>query len=191
MMSLSNYEDLIELKIELDESIDLETLNWVRYNPRKPINRWGCSITSLDGDDSGMPDLDSVREYNIVNKTNLNELSFKKRTLHSKPFSNFLDTFECGRSHYLKFGLGGFFPWHRDNDQETFRIIYTVKGCSNNDLIWLQDEKLLHLQDKKWYYVNTKKKHCVFSFTESIMAVFNVALTDSNIKNLFIKSPIK
>ena len=37
---------------------------YVKYNPRKDINRYGLSITSLDGGLSGRPDLDSLNEYN-------------------------------------------------------------------------------------------------------------------------------
>ena len=41
---------------------DLEPFNnaWCPYNVKKPNNRWGLSITSLDGNLSGIPDLDSL-----------------------------------------------------------------------------------------------------------------------------------
>ena len=185
MFNFSEYEDVIEFKFNLDQEIDLSTLNWVQYNPRKPINRYGCSITSLNGNDSGIPDLDSLKEFNQLHQTSFDELSFTMPTAHSEPFKSFLNTFKCGRSHYLKLENGGFFPWHRDNDQKTFRIIYTISGCEQNDLVWLEDEKLLSLRDKRWYYINTKKKHCLLSFSQSVFAVFNVVSNTSNISKLF------
>ena len=127
MFDFGAYEDLIELNLD-SVKIDLNSLNWVQYNPRKSINRFGCSITSLDGNDSGIPDLDSLVEYNRLNSTNYSEINFRQLTKHASPFTNFLQEFQCGRSHFLKLGTGGFFPWHRDNDQKTFRIIYTVNG---------------------------------------------------------------
>ena len=36
---------------------------WVRYNPRKNIERYGLSVTSLDGKMTGIPDLDSFYDY--------------------------------------------------------------------------------------------------------------------------------
>lgn len=185
------YEDLIELDCQCPEQIDTNSLHWIQYNPRKSINRFGCSITSLNGSDTGVPDLDSVQEYNTIHGTNYTELDFDKCTVHSRPFSNFLENFKCGRSHYLKLASGGFFPWHRDNDLHTFRIIYTIKGCSSSDLVWIHNEKVLELQNEKWYYINTKKKHCLFSFSESIMAVFNVQISLANVQKLFKVSKIK
>ena len=38
--------------------------SWKPYNVKKPNNRWGLSITSLDGGLGGIPDLDSLSEYN-------------------------------------------------------------------------------------------------------------------------------
>ena len=62
----------------LDFSINIKKLkeqlqdfdaDWKQYNPRKPNNRQGLSITSLDGGLSGVPDLDSLFEYNKQNNT--------------------------------------------------------------------------------------------------------------------------
>ena len=58
-----------------------EKFDYVRYNPRKPIDRWGLSVTSLDGTMSGIPDLDSIREYNIENDTKYEEEDFNVPTL--------------------------------------------------------------------------------------------------------------
>lgn len=175
MDRLLHFEDCVELDLPVNKNaIDLNNLNWVQYNPRKYNNRFGCSITSIDGSDSGIPDLDSLTEYNLLNQTEYKETDFVKPTVHAEPFLDFLNAFTVGRSHYLKLGSGGFFPWHRDNDPITFRIIYTIQNCSSHSMIWLEDDKILSLQNHAWYYINTRKKHALFSFDESVMAVFNV-----------------
>ena len=179
MNRLALYEDCIELSIPVDV-INLTTLNWVPYNPRKNIERYGCSITSLDGSDTGIPDLDSVLEFNTENQTSYEEKDFNVPTHHSAPFRHFLKRFQVGRCHYLKLPPGGFFPWHRDSDYYTFRIIYTISGCTPDSLIWLEDNSALPLLNSKWYYINTKKKHSLFSFKNSYFAVFNVLSSQNN-----------
>ena len=179
------YEDCIELKLPINIP-DLANVkyNWIQYNPRKINSRHGCSITSLDGNDTGIPDLDSILEYNKLNNTNYKEIDFNKPTIHAKPFDEFLSTFKVGRSHYIKLTNGGNFPWHRDNDYNTFRIIYTIEKCDVNHLIWLEDETLIKLENNKWYFINTKKKHCVVGLSESIFAVFNVKIDPGNMFKL-------
>lgn len=176
MLNLLCYEDCVELDIPQPVGLDdLDSLGWHQYNPRKNISRFGCSITSLDGGDSGVPDLDSVLEYNRLNGTDYSEKDFRTPTRWAEPFRDFLNTWRVGRSHYLKFKPGGFFPWHRDGDPYTFRLIYTIKNCSPNNLVWLEDDKILNFQDRCWYYINTKKKHALFSLNEeNVLAVFNV-----------------
>ena len=53
---------------------------YVKYNPRKDINRYGLSITSLDGGLSGRPDLDSLNEYNAESNTKYEETDFNVLT---------------------------------------------------------------------------------------------------------------
>ena len=57
-----------------------ENFEYVQYNPRKPINRYGLSVTSLDGGVSGIPDLDSLGEYNKENNTQYTERDFETTT---------------------------------------------------------------------------------------------------------------
>lgn len=189
--TFEDFEDIIELDITLDQKIELNSLHWVKYNPRKDIQRWGCSITSLNGQDKGIPDLDSLLEFNKLNLTNFTEKDFKLLTKHAEPFRSFLNSFDCGRSHYLKFGSGGFFPWHRDSDLECFRIIYTIENCDPHNLVWVEDKSVLELQDRKCYYINTKKKHCLFAFNTAILAVFNVLKTPKNFSKLLSSFRIK
>lgn len=186
-----SYEDLIELHLDQPNFLNFDSLRWLQYNPRKTVNRFGCSITSLDGLDNGVPDLDSLVEFNKLHGTSYSELDFRKPTVHARPFETFLNEFAVGRSHFLKLCPGGFFPWHRDNDLQTFRIIYTIRGCESSDLVWVHNDKVLELQNAKWYFINTKKKHCLFSFSESIMAVFNVQTNLANIQKFWKSTVIK
>ena len=73
---VSNFGDIIELDYQwyLDDPEKLISHpGWVKYNPRKDgYNRYGLSVTSADGGFSGIPDLDSLREYNKINGTTFN-----------------------------------------------------------------------------------------------------------------------
>ena len=65
--ALSEYGDVFELRRELwnpDKFVQWteDNFEYVRYNPRKNVPRYGLSITSLDGGVSGVPDLDSLYE---------------------------------------------------------------------------------------------------------------------------------
>lgn len=190
---LRSMEDVVQLNLFNPGAIDIESLSWHQYNPAidRPNNRFGCSITSLDGGDSGTPDLFSLKQYNESQGTQYTEMSFCKPTIWARPFDHLLKRIEIGRSHYLQLRHGGFFPWHRDPDLDTFRLIYTIQNCSNKHLLWALDDRILDLQDKKWYIINTKKKHCVFSTDISTFAVFNVRDTSDNIKTLYNYFDIK
>lgn len=154
--------------------IESNSLNWVQYNPRKKIQRWGASLTSLDGSIQGVPDLDSLYEFNKENGTTYSEVDFKTPTSQFKPFDFLTSHFDLGRSHIIRLGTGGFFPYHRDFDSHTFRLIYTISGCTENNLVWIQNNQVIKLADRNWYYINTKMIHSVFSFFGSEFAVFNV-----------------
>lgn len=98
----SCFGDVIELnfpKWNIDRLSPLlkEHHGWKPYNPRRPNNRFGLSATSIDGQYSGVPDLDSLHEYNLLNNTNLGEKDFKIRTdiVNQVPeLQNLLDTLE-------------------------------------------------------------------------------------------------
>ena len=82
----SLYGDLIPLKFPMIEENIANLLSdyqssWVQYNRKKPhIKRFGLSLTSLDGGLSGIPDLDSVKEYNELHKVSYDEKDFNVRT---------------------------------------------------------------------------------------------------------------
>ena len=161
---------------------------WKEYQPHKPgYNRYGLSVTSLDGQFSGEPDLYSLREYYQLTGKNHHEAEFKVRTnlIEFLPeVKDLLDYFEpgVGRTHFLKLDKGGFFPPHRDNGAvikaETFRILVPIHNFYINDMKWIQEEKVLNLYPGQVYFINTSKLHSLFSFVDDcIMLVLNIVWT--------------
>ena len=203
---ITNFGDLIELDFDtwdLDNAVAVlnQHSGWVQYNPRKLINRKGLSVTSLDGGYSGVPDLDSLREYNILNNKAYNEGHFKKRTdiVDSIPELNLLlDTFsDHGRCHFLRLDSGGYFPPHRDNGlsnaaPSTFRIIVPIHNFHRNQLIWVQEDEILNFELGRAYFVNTSKVHSLFSFVDnSLCLVMNVMASPGSIENILKHCAVK
>lgn len=190
------FGDVIELDFptwdvgQTHEILDNHT-GWKPYNPRKNINRYGLSVTSLDGGYSGIPDLDSLLEYNKLYNTNYVETDFKLKTDIVEKIPNIDQLLTAlspniGRCHFLKLDAGGFFPPHRDNGSavpsQSFRLIVPLGNTGKNDWCWLQEGKILNLTPGKTYCINTTKEHSVFSFKDNCcMLVFNVM---SSLKNL-------
>lgn len=158
---------------------------WKTYQPHKPgYNRFGLSVTSLDGGFSGDPDLYSLREYFKMHGKSYNEIDFKARTNlvdFIPELNGFLDFWEpmLGRTHFLRLDRGGFFPPHRDNgaivDVPTFRILVPINNFGTNDMKWIQDESILNLRLGHTYFINTSRLHSLFSYVDNcLMLVVNV-----------------
>lgn len=174
-------EDIIELHIPYSmQALRDVKFEWHHHQPDKPIERFACSITSLDGSSGASDYHKSLGSINEQRTTPLSEMDFSTRTLHSKPYDYLFDNFDVGRSRYFLLKRTGYFPWHRDPDPSAFRIIHTIKNCTSDKLIWLLDDKILSMQDNRWYYINTKKKHCLFAFQEATFAVFGIANNEQN-----------
>lgn len=196
---VANFGDVIELsfpKWHLDSPDSLiNHPGWKQYNPRKDgYNRYGLSVTSADGGYSGIPDLDSLREYNAINGTDYTEASFNKRTSISNKYpvlEQLLNAFDpdCGRCHFLRLDRGGFFPPHRDNGSSlpsnTFRIIVPLYNFGKHDAKWIQEDKILHMEMGTTYFINTTKEHSLFSFVDnSIIFVMNIMVTDKSLQTV-------
>ena len=159
------------------------------YNPRKPgHNRYGLSLTSLDGGFSGIPNLTSIHEYNKEHDTKLSESDFKKRTPFFTACKELVEIMEpfrkhIGRSHVLRLNKGGFSPFHRDCVTlipDTFRLL--ISFCSFENFVFLLNDKRVLLKPGRLYFVNTRLAHCVFSFTDkSDLAVFNIDLCEDSV----------
>jgi len=165
-----------------------KNFTYVRYNPRKDINRYGLSITSLDGGLSGIPDLDSLREYNIENDVLYQEENFTTFTPVSKHSSlqSVLNPIKDNifRTHILKLGPGGFFPPHRDfrkSSVDSCRLIIPLKNFNPPGVNFVIEDRILHWVRGRVYFVNTAKLHYLFNGTteNSYWIVINCKLDDS------------
>jgi len=177
-----------------------ENFDYVRYNPRKDVNRWGLSLTSLDGRMNGIPDLDSLSEYNIEHGTKYTERDFVTLT-EAYNYTELVELLapiqkHLFRSHILRINSGGFFPPHRDYrgmNFNSFRIIIPLQGCNPPALTFIVDDKIINWEHGGLYFVDTAKIHYLFnaSFEPRYMAVFNVDLNKDTIefvtKNLRVK----
>jgi hypothetical protein len=200
---ITNFGDVFELRFNrYDCSKIMDILNkhpgWKMYQPKKPgYNRYGLSVTSLDGNYSGEPDLYSLKDYYTMTGKSYTEIDFKKRTnlVQFLPELNeVLDFFEpgLGRVHFLRLDKGGFFPPHRDNglitDVESFRILVPIHNFGRNDVKFILDEKILDLRIGEFYFLNTTKVHSVFSFVDNcVMLVLNVNWTEDILSRMVKK----
>ena len=191
---LTQYGQLIELDITTDAEEMIAWANefdWVKYNPRKDINRWGLSITSLDGGITGVPDLDSLYEYNKENNTVYNEKDFNVPTpVLNKQIEDVLAPWKDNyyRTHFLKFGPGGFFPPHRDwnyssGRPDSFRLIMPLRNVNPPYFNFVLEDKTLHWEVGRLYFMDTLKMHYLFnsSFNDSYWLVVNVDLNPDTI----------
>ena len=187
IVPLNLFVDKAELKSSLKEF----EKHFKPYNPRKAGHaRYGLSITSKDGDFSGIPDLDSLFEYNKLHGTSFDEPDFRvqtdffknSNTLFSalRPFHHYM-----GRSHILKFNKGGFFPPHRDLSENSFRLFISFCG-GVNDYAFILDENKVFFSPGQVYFVQTMLSHSLFSFVdEALFALFNIDLRREAVEALF------
>ncbi|MCZ0932512.1 MAG: hypothetical protein OXJ52_05100 [Oligoflexia bacterium] len=175
---------------ELEKDISRYKERFKPYNPRKKgYNRLALSLTSHDGGFSGSPDLDSLFEYNQIHNTHYNESDFREPTpffKSSQTLQTALKPFEgsIGRSHILKLDKGGFFPPHRDGDNGSFRLFFSI--TSANHYVFILDEQKISLKLEQFYCLNTNLSHSLFSFKDnSLFAVFNIDLNESSIQSIY------
>lgn len=165
---------------------------WKPYNPRKKINRFGLSVTSLDGKLSGIPDLDSLGEYNRLHGTSYQNSDFKALTPVFEQCSELQKIISpylpwLGRCHFIRLDKGGYFPEHYDNNKldwgfEEIRMIafihknsrFTYKFCYN-------DQLMNFIADGDLYYFNANKNHSVFSFADNCIQLVMTLTFDSNL----------
>lgn len=167
-----------------------KTLEWYRYNPRKSIERYGISCTSLNGEiESPHIDLDSILEYNRENGTTYTELSFDKPTKYYsliQPWIHGLEPHIC-RSHILKLKPGAFFPIHRDIrrvDIISFRLFLPILNCNLPQMAFILDDKIQRFDHGRLYFINTSLSHALtnFSMKDSIFGVINVKLNEDSVR---------
>lgn len=185
------YGTFIELKSKIDGQKLVkwteENFEYVRYNPRKNIDRYGLSITSLDGSLSGIPDLDSLYEYNLENGTTYQENDFTVPTdvyKNNKELQELLLPWKdyIFRTHIIKLNPGGYFPPHRDFfglNIDSFRLISPlVNACP-----FVLEDKLLRMREGNMYFIDTAKVHQLFNSNTdpSYWLVVNVKLNKESL----------
>jgi len=188
--NILSFGDFIPLKITCDVSKlfnEIKEYKFSKYNPRTSIERYGLSITSLDGELGGI-DLDSFKQYNEEHNTNYTERQFNKFTKvyeDSPEIQKLVKPFKkhIYRSHILYIPKGGYFPPHRDipqyvKNQPSFRVLIPLKNCNPHKLYFVYEDKILNFEHGRAYFLNTNKSHTLFSYGDSYMVVLNVDCND-------------
>lgn len=196
---LTVYGDQIRLERTMNSHTFVKwtehNFKYIPYNTRKVGNRFGLSITSLDGSMNGVPDLDSLGEYNKENSTSYSEMDFRSATSvfnQCKELQDIISPWKeyIGRSHVLKLNPGGFFPPHRDSRSlkiNTFRLIVPLHNVCSPSVNFFIDNRLLNWDLGYLYFVNTAKMHYLFnaSYSPSYWIVFNVECNYESIEQIF------
>lgn len=168
---------------KLMKEIEPYSDSWKPYNLRNPNNRWGLSVTSLDGKLSGIPDLDSLLQYNNIHGTQIRNSDINKYTEvynNSEELQKIIEPWKpwLGRCHFLKLNTGGYFPEHYDinkieYDYDEIRFIAFINKCDKKDLKFIYEDTVRNVKDGQLFYFNANKRHSVFSTSDDIiMLVF-------------------
>lgn len=200
--ALLRLGNLYELDFDIDPhnvNVELEQFeaNWQQYNPYKPENpRKGLSVTSLDGGLSGKPDLYSLQELYRREGTLYKESDFRTLTpVYDKVPSirPLIDHFHpfLGRTHFLRFQPGGYFPPHRDGaaaeEPDTFRVLVPIFNVNRERFVFLYNNERITLEKGAVYFINTLVNHSIFSFGTSTIFVANVLLNHDTVARVKAK----
>jgi len=198
MIRLLSQSDWLEFK-GFDSRKMLDELkpfkdDWKRYNPRKiENNRWGLSVTSFDGGLSGIPDLDSLLNYEQETGITLHNYDCDIPTRvweESTELKRFLEPWKkwVTRCHFLRIDKGGYFPDHFDVNKHDFTYDeIRFVGFVNTDKYnfkWIYDDKIFAGESGSFWYFNASKRHSVFS-TENGMMLLVVCMNFD--EELYIK----
>lgn len=185
---LISYGNVIQLSVKCNVPKMMDEIRafpFRQYNTHDYTNpRQGLSITSADGSIDGAA-LESTSKMAAKNDTAYTEMDFRTLTdvyYKSGEVRRVVDPFKpyMGRSHFLKFSPGGYFPPHRDSQgvSNAFRIIIPLSNCSPPWSYFILDEKIIHFQEGYAYFINTNLQHCFFNFAkEAMMIIMNIEST--------------
>ena len=184
----------LDIEVNLND-FDQQILNlnkdWRVYNSRKNFNRYGISLTSIDGKQDGT-DLDSLYELEKEHGKQYSETDFTTptpayQTLKSlQPIAKIFGDDTC-RSHLIKLEAGGFFPPHRDSPglDDTIRLVVFLSRCGDSEFEFILDGKLISFVKASLYYVNTRLIHSCFSYKGgTVMAVYNIKVSERSVSNI-------
>lgn len=201
--SLTRLGSFYELDFDIDSRQILYELKqfssqWVQYNPYKPQNpRFGLSVTSLNGELGGRPDLYSLREYYHREGALYRESDFRAFTEVYKKIPairEFLSYFHpyIGRTHFLRFNAGSYFPPHRDGAgmeaPDTFRLLVPISLRGNRSHAFMLGDKKLHFREDSVFFLHTLLPHSLFSFTDNVTyLVCNIILNADSVAKVRAK----
>ena len=184
LLRLNTMSDWIEFpgfkKDKLLEELKPFEKDWKRYNynTKKPNNRWGLSVTSIDGGLHGVPDLSSLRDWEIQTGQVIHNHDIIVPTPVWKQCPTLQTILEpwakwLGRCHFLRMDRGSYFPEHFDINKEDYsydevRFVGFVK-CNEYDFKWIYDDKVIKGNSGSLWYFNGNKRHSVFSFKDGII----------------------
>ena len=163
-----------KIKKELEPFED----DWVRYNPKKPNNRWGLSVTSLDGELSGIPDLTSLKDWELQTGEVLNNHDIITPTrvwTESENICNLLEPWKpwVTRCHFLRMDRGSFFPDHHDINKTDISFdevrLTAFIDCDEYNFKWVYDDRLIKCNPGSLWYFNGNKRHSVFSTRDGVI----------------------
>lgn len=192
-LTLCGYGDFIELNLRIDQPKKVvewteENFTYVKYNPRKNINRFGLSITSLDGGLSGRPDLDSFWTENPEDMPKETDINVRTPVYEHPEIKKLCDHFQpfVGRSHFLKIPPGGYFPPHRDfksTELNSYRVIVPMLDFEFPNFTFMLEDKILQWRPGRAYFLNTAKAHHLFNcgIKDSYWIVLNIETTRESI----------
>jgi hypothetical protein len=185
---LMTMGDWLQMKTKINTKKLIEEIkpfenDWKPYNLRNPNNRFGLSITSLDGRLSGIPDLDSLLQWNDIHDTNITNHDIKTFTPvydNSPELQRILEPWKpwLGRCHFLKMNKGGYFPEHYDINKTEYgydeiRFAGFLNNCNKSNFKFIYEDTVQNVRDGELWYFNANKRHTVFSTTDdAIMIVF-------------------
>jgi len=184
-----SYGNIFQLGLQCDPQKlrkEIANFSFAKYNPNKDINRYGLSITSLDGEMNG-PDLDTLngKDYDELDFTELTEVYYKSKEAQKiiEPFLPWL-----GRTHFLNIKKGGYFPPHRDEvsgKQEAFRIIVPLHHFNPPHNYMIYNDEVVRLNEGYAYFMNTNIVHGNFSFSnDTLMMIMNIKANKFSFKEL-------
>ena len=203
MMRLLSMSDWQQLTLKFNpkkilQELDLFKNDWKRYNSHKPNNnRWGLSVTSLDGDLSGIPDLNSLHDYNELTGKTLSDSDITTPTAvwhECEEVQRILDPIKPWvlRTHFLRMDQGSFFPDHVDMqrmnfDNHTIRLTAFV-NVNEYNFKWIYDDRLIKCNNGSVWFFNSHKRHCVFSTSDGMMIMVIVLKFDTELFRVLIKN---
>jgi len=202
------YGDFIPLNFyinphKIEEELKAFDNNWVPYNAQRgSTGRYGLSLTSLDGEMSGYPDLQSLYQYSQETGHKVSENDFRTLTkVYEKAPSikEVVDYFreDLGRSRFVKFDAGGHFPPHRDHSvsfqvPDYFRLFVALSNTGPNQLFFIYDGKIMNYEPGRVYLFNALKTHTVFSVAPSAMTLaLSLRLSQDAIAKTLAKLQVK